>query len=149
MFLVKRITAIPSAGQTLLEVQVRSSFPIPERLLPGPTILAKPTQVQLRQKVSFWDDLSVLERRTRERAIMDKAIAAEEYEKAHRMTRPLRSTGRALRGFFNGMKRLFAHNWYANLVVDGFRYKLDIAECMLLDQGRALEKMVAIRGAPE
>ena len=146
--LIKSITTVPTSRLVMLEVKFQQSWPLPELFFPGKTMLLRPGQISLRQRISDRHGeghLSVAERKLRERQLEEKLKAEVEYEKTHLLSRPFRMTSRAFFAFFINIARLFSRNGFVDVEIDGWRYRLDVMGGLALDEGRALEKLVNVK----
>ncbi|KAI0014077.1 hypothetical protein F4779DRAFT_205764 [Xylariaceae sp. FL0662B] len=126
-----------------LEIAVRRNIPIPG--LPYKHIQVDPSAVAM--KVPLYHPGPVYT--ASEKARMKQEEEADrkrqrEYEMTHIMSAPFRHFGSAMSTLFTGIRQGLTGEGFAPIVVDGVRYKLDITDGYVLEEGRALDKVVRI-----
>ncbi|MBE3050081.1 hypothetical protein IMZ48_47790 [Candidatus Bathyarchaeota archaeon] len=151
--IVKTVRALPEmkggAGMTPrlnLEVTVKSTLPFVK-----PAVLVVPCgDVALKSRIvapmEFMSPLEKVERKKEE------AVAKEnkrKYEMAHLFTAPFRHAGRGARSAIRGTTQLFTGGGFGSLNVDGKSYRLDVTNAWMLDEGRALDRLVRVVGIDE
>ncbi len=89
--------------------------------------------------------LSMKEQVKAARAELERREAAQKHQMDHIMTAPFRDAGRGLSGAWMGIRRALTKEGFAPLKVKNKSYKLDLTGCWALDNGRSLDRLVAVR----
>lgn len=160
--LIKSITAIPknvvltlgtaAKGATVpelqLEVELRKMFPVP--FFPARKIYIKPqelvTPMSLSPRVTPGSSRRITEseRRMRRLGIEAEKKRQLEYDRNHLLTSPFRHASRAFLSLFVNTKRALVRDGFLKVNVKGQKYKLDVTGGWVLDNGRALDKLVRV-----
>lgn len=127
-------------------------FPVP--FFPARKILVSPQEVKLPTTFSGVDNtkMSAAELRAmriaEERAEEQVKREAEEYWKNHIWSRPFQRPFRLMRKgaaeLFRALRQSWTQEGFKYLGVKGQNYKLDISRGWVLDDGRALERLVTV-----
>ncbi|KAI6090407.1 hypothetical protein F4821DRAFT_30178 [Hypoxylon rubiginosum] len=75
--------------------------------------------------------------------------AEREYEMNHLMTAPFRHAGQAVSKVFSSLRRGLTGEGFAPIIIGGVKYKLDITSAYVLEEGRALDRIVKIEEDPD
>ncbi|KAJ2899011.1 hypothetical protein MKZ38_003525 [Zalerion maritima] len=78
-----------------------------------------------------------------ERKLKEKTEKEIKYDKENLMTAPFRQTGRAFRELFRGTKRMMTREGFADVWVNGKLYKLDYLGGWALEDGKAVDRLLA------
>lgn len=130
-----------------LEIEVRRNLPFPG--LPLRRFEVDPDNVIM--KAPMYNRKSAPS--DYEKMLMKQEEAARrrkerEYEMSHLMTAPFRHTGRAFKMFFANFRRGLTGEGFAPVLINGVKYKLDITSAYVLEEGRALDRIVRIEEDP-
>lgn len=146
--IVKSIRAIPAEpasqlARVNLEVAVKSTLPLVK-----PRVMVMPVaDVALKSRiVAPAEFLTRAEESDRRK---EEARAKEEkrkYEMAHLFSAPFRHAARGARSAFRGAAQLFTGSGFGTLKVGGSTYRLDVTNAWMLDEGRALDRLVKVVG---
>ncbi|KAH8880707.1 hypothetical protein GQ53DRAFT_736406 [Thozetella sp. PMI_491] len=132
-----------------LEVSVRRVIPFmsPKRIVALPQEVRMPFRMQsLFQGLYHGDSpLSRKEQVKMARAELERQEAARKHTMDNIMTAPFRDASRGVRGAWQGIQRSLTGEGFAKIKVKNEQYKLDIYGCWALDNGRALDRLVAVR----
>ncbi|KAI1807888.1 hypothetical protein F4811DRAFT_503562 [Daldinia bambusicola] len=126
-----------------LEIEARRSMPFPG--LPLRRIQADPSDVVM--KAPLYNRKAPLSEY--EKVLLKKQEEARrkqerEYEMNHLMTAPFRHARQAFGLLFKNFRRGLTGEGFAPIYVNGVRYKLDITSAYVLEEGRALDRIVKI-----
>ncbi len=136
-----------SAAKTPLYIEVAVRRVVP--FMAPKKILALPEEVKMpfRMNSIFQgaSPLSVKDQIKAARAELERREAARQHQMDHIMTAPFRDAGRGLSGAWMGIRRALTKEGFASLKVKKTSYKLDISNCWALDNGRSLDRLVAVR----
>ena len=140
--------AAPSP-RVLLEIKARRMAPFP--FLPLKRLRVEPGSVSM--KARLYNPPRTREPTPAEAAARREAEAARreaerQYERDHIMTAPFRHGAWAAGTVMSGIRRGLTGEGFAPLIVDGAHYKLDITNAYVLDEGRALDRVVRIDEDP-
>ena len=89
--------------------------------------------------------MSLAERVRVERAEREARIAARKHTMDHILTAPFRDAGRAFGAAWRGIKRSFNREGFASIRLGKQNYKLDVTGGWALDNGRAMDRLLAVR----
>lgn len=139
--LKKTKTKVASESNLLVEVGIRRPI-----FGFGPRkVYVAPREIVMRKKLS-----APLMTYTRgeleemERKLKQKTEEEIRYDKAHLMTAPFRQTGRAFRELFYATRRIMSKEGLANIKVGKRMYHIDVSGGWALEDGRAIDRLVAI-----
>ncbi|KAI0834953.1 hypothetical protein F5Y06DRAFT_277617 [Hypoxylon sp. FL0890] len=126
-----------------LEIEARRNLPFPG--LPLRRFEADPNNVFLKvpmynRKAAPSDYEKMLMKREEEA----RRKKEREYEMNHLMTAPFRHAMQAFGLLFKSFRRGLTGEGFAPITIDGVKYKLDITSAYVLEQGRALDRLVRI-----
>ena len=155
--IIKTIRALPTTAQQIAAATgPRSSVPplnleiTVKRLLPlmRPKTLVVPyTETSmLARVVAPAEHLTPVERIEKKRAEELEAEQKRKYELAHIWSAPFRHLGRGVRSAWRGLKQSLTGSGFATLKIQGDEYKLDISNAWMLDDGKALERLIRVVG---
>ncbi|KAI1414669.1 hypothetical protein F5Y13DRAFT_13473 [Hypoxylon sp. FL1857] len=130
-----------------LEIEARRNLPFPG--LPLRRFQVDPNDVVLKapmhnRKAALSDYEKMLMKQEEEA----RRIKEREYEMTHLMTAPFRHAGQAFGLLFKNFRRGLTGEGFAPVIIDGVRYKLDITSAYVLEEGRALDRIVRIEEDP-
>lgn len=160
--LIKSITAVPknvvltlgtaAKGATVpelqLEVELRKMFPIP--FFPARKIYIKPHELVIPMSLSprvitgAPGRVTASEERMRRLGTEAEQKKQAEYDRNYLLTSPFRHAGKAFMSLFVNTKRALVRDGFLKVNVKGQKYKLDITGGWVLDNGRALDKLVRV-----
>ncbi|KAK4157992.1 hypothetical protein C8A00DRAFT_11176 [Chaetomidium leptoderma] len=89
--------------------------------------------------------MGMAERVRAERAARDAKIAERKYTMDHIMTAPFRDASKAFGTAFSGIRRSFNREGFAKIQLGKQEYKLDVTGGWALDDGRAMDRLLAVR----
>ncbi|KAI1134177.1 hypothetical protein F5Y05DRAFT_399480 [Hypoxylon sp. FL0543] len=136
-----------SAVPVRLEIEARRNLPFPG--LPLRRFQADPDNVVLkapmytRKTAPTTYEMLLMKKEEEERRRKER-----EYELSHLMTAPFRHAKQALGIMFATFRRGLTGEGFAPIVIDDVNYKLDITSAYVLEEGRALDRIVRIEGDP-
>lgn len=146
--IVKTIRALPEAGSQVtprvnMEVTVKSMLPF----MRPKVIVAPCTKVALKSRIvaapEFLTPLEKVEKKKEEARAKE---AKRKYEMAHLFSAPFRHAWTGAKSAMRGMRQLFTGNGFGSLKVSGTSYRLDVTNAWMLDEGRALDRLVKVVG---
>ncbi|KAI5928581.1 hypothetical protein F4810DRAFT_11068 [Camillea tinctor] len=124
-----------------LEITARRHMPIPG--LPLNRIITEPHHVVMKARMynprPSEDAIKQAEREEKERR-----EAARRYELDHIMTAPFRHARWAFSTIFHSLRRGVTGEGFAPIWINGSRYKIPISDAYVMDNGRALDRIVRI-----
>ncbi|KAI1492160.1 hypothetical protein F5X96DRAFT_628002 [Biscogniauxia mediterranea] len=131
-----------SAAQPIqLEIMARSHIPLPG--LPFKRIVVEPHQVVMKARM-YNPKLSEHEMKQAEKEKEERRKAERQYDMDHLMTAPFRHAKWAISTIFHGLRRGLTGEGFAPIWVKGIRYKIPISDAYVMDNGRALDRIVRI-----
>lgn len=146
--IVKTIRALPERGSQVtprvnMEVTIKSTLPFAR-----PKVVVAPcTDVALKSRIvappEFMTPLEKAEKKKEEERAKE---AKRKYEMAHLFSAPFRHAWSGSKSAFRGMRQLFTGNGFGSLKVSGTNYRLDVSNAWMLDEGRALDRLVKVVG---
>lgn len=150
--MVKHITAFPksvNAKPTLdIKIEIKRTFPLPFRqpriitVAPHEIIIPTPVFRPINSRLTQ----SELRRQRAEEALRHQQEL--EYERSHVMSAGLRHMGRALSkactSIFRAVQRSFTRENFLEMRIRGKIYKLDLDGGWLLDNGKAIDRLVTL-----
>ncbi|KAK4186528.1 hypothetical protein QBC35DRAFT_500923 [Podospora australis] len=162
--IVRSITAVPAAsiaklakssGASPIYIEVTSQRMAP--FLPPKKKLYLPDEVQLpfRMLGIFGTAGGINEPRKERLSLVEQVRAARkeiedkkkerEYTMNHLMTAPFRDAKKAFGGMWSGIKRSFSREGFAKIKLGEQEFKLDVMGGWALDDGRAMDRLLAVR----
>ncbi|KAI2623828.1 hypothetical protein GGS26DRAFT_210493 [Hypomontagnella submonticulosa] len=140
-------TASSAALPVVLEIEARRSLPFPG--MPLRRFQVDPNDVVM--KVPMYNRKAAPS--DYEKMMMKQQDEAQrkkerEYEMNHLMTAPFRHAGQAIALLFSSFRRGITGEGFAPVTINGAKYKLDITSAYMLEEGRALDRIVRIAGDP-
>lgn len=149
--IVRTIRALPEAGSHVtprvnMEVTVKSTLPFAR-----PKVLVVPcTDVALKSRiVADPEFMTPLEKVQKKKEEAREKEARRKYEMAHLFSAPFRHAWKGSKSAVRGMRQLFTGNGFGSLKVGGENYRLDVTNAWMLDEGRALDRLVKVVGIDE
>ncbi|KAL2111935.1 hypothetical protein VUR80DRAFT_9047 [Thermomyces stellatus] len=149
--IVKTIRALPEAGSQVaprvnMEVTVKSTLPFVR-----PKVIVAPcTDVAMKSRiVADPEFLTPLEKVEKKKEEAREREARRKYEMAHLFSAPFRHAWRGAKSAARGMRQLFTGSGFGTLKVNGASYRLDVTNAWMLDDGRALDRLVKVVGIDE
>lgn len=146
--IVKSIRAIPAEpasqlARVNLEVAVKSTLPLVK-----PRLMVVPVaDVALKSRiVAPAEFLTRTEEAERKREEARRKEEKRKYEMAHLFSAPFRHAARGARSAFRGAAQLFTGTGFGTLKVGGSTYRLDVTNAWMLDEGKALDRLVKVVG---
>ena len=141
--------ASPAAPRVLLEIKARRMSPFP--FLPLKRLRVDPGAVLMKARLYNPPPRAptAAELAAQREADEARRAAERQYELDHIMTAPFRHGAWAAGTILSGIRRGLTGEGFAPLIVNGHRYKLDITKAYVLDDGRALDRIVRIDEDPE
>lgn len=146
--IVKTIRAIPEASGAAtarlnLEVTVKSTLPFVK-----PRVMTVPCEkVAMKSRIvapaEFMTPLEKVEKKKEEAAAKE---ARRKYEMAHLFSAPFRHAWRGAGSALRGMRQLFTGSGFGTLKVGDASYRLDVTNAWMLDEGKALDRLVKVVG---
>lgn len=151
--IVKTVRALPrsatqagAAPRVDMEVTVKSTLP----LVRPRVVVAPVADVALKSRIvapaEFMTPLEKVERKKEEARAKE---ATRRYEMAHLFSAPFRHAWRGAKSAVGGVRQLFTGSGFGTLKVDGKEYRLDITNAWMLEEGRALDRLVRVVGVDE
>lgn len=141
--IVRQIRVLPLApgsnGKIQLEVVSRRLSPIPG--LPYRRQVVDPSEVVLRMRM-FTPKPTAASLRADELEWARRRQEQARYDEEHRMTIPFRDAKAATETVFTSLRRGLTGEGFAVIDVKGQRYKLDIQNAWVFEDGRALDRIV-------
>ncbi|EGS20668.1 uncharacterized protein CTHT_0025040 [Thermochaetoides thermophila DSM 1495] len=150
-------TTSPQEGakKVLVEVATRGMIPF----WPAKKRLYLPEEIQLPMRMNSVygsgaiggagpqnnEYLSLAERVRRERALREAREAERKYNMDHILTAPFRDARKVFRGMFKGIRRSFDREGFVKIKLGDEKYKLDVTGGWALDEGRAMDRLLAVR----
>lgn len=133
---VTNVAAVPR-----IEITVNRMMPF----LPPKVVTTKLDNVALKSRFSLPDEY-VPELRRLEKQRQEEAARAKlrKFDMQHLLTMPFRRIGRAVSGFFGGVRAAWTDMGYGGIRVDGKHYKVDVTRGFAHDGFKTLEKLVAV-----
>ncbi|OTB20585.1 hypothetical protein K445DRAFT_313059 [Daldinia sp. EC12] len=129
-----------------LEIEARRSVPFPG--LPLRRIQADPSDVVMKAPLyNRKTPPSEYEKMLLKKQEEAKRKQEREYEMNHLMTAPFRHAKQAFGTLFKNFRRGLTGEGFAPIIVNGVKYKLDITSAYVLEDGRALDRIVKIEKA--
>ncbi|KAL2144589.1 hypothetical protein VTI28DRAFT_8908 [Corynascus sepedonium] len=89
--------------------------------------------------------MSLAERVRAERAAREAKEAERKYTMDHLLTAPFRDARKAFGTAWSGIKRSFSRDGFAKIQLGKQEYKMDVTGGWALDDGRAMDRLLAIR----
>ncbi|OTA61925.1 hypothetical protein K449DRAFT_434253 [Hypoxylon sp. EC38] len=130
-----------------LEIEARRSLPIPG--LPLRRFEVDPNNVIMKapmyNRKAAPSDYEKMLMKQEEAARRQKE---RDYEMSHLLTAPFRHAARAFGIFFANFRRGLTGEGFAPVIINGVKYKLDITSAYVLEEGRALDRIVRIEEDP-
>ncbi|KAI8966834.1 hypothetical protein F5Y11DRAFT_5557 [Daldinia sp. FL1419] len=126
-----------------LEIEVRRSVPIPG--LPLRRIQVDPNDVVMKAPLyNRKAPMSEYEKMLQKKQEELRRKQEREYEMNHLMTAPFRHGKQVFGQLFRSFRRGLTGEGFAPIIVNGVKYKLDITAAYVLEEGRALDRIVKI-----
>lgn len=126
-----------------LEVTMRRLSPLPG--LPLRRVQVEPHEIVMKSRLYQPKAEPTAIERVRMGAEWEKRRQAQrEYDDKHRMTLPFRDLGWALGQVFTSLRRGLTGEGFAEIEVQGKKYKIDQSNAYVLEDGRALDRLVKI-----
>ncbi|SPO01126.1 uncharacterized protein DNG_03873 [Cephalotrichum gorgonifer] len=154
--IVNTIRALPTRGGAAaqssarprldLEVTVKSTVPF----MPPRKMVVPYTDVAMKSRIvvpaEYLRPSEQLDRkREGERAREEK----RKYEMTHLLTAPFRHAFQGAKSAMGGIRQLFTGSGFGTLKVGETSYKLDVTNAWMLDDGRALDRLVKVVGVDD
>ncbi|KAI0603447.1 hypothetical protein F4775DRAFT_533758 [Biscogniauxia sp. FL1348] len=131
-----------SAAQPIqLEIMARSHIPVPG--LPLKRIVVEPRQVVMKARM-YNPKLSEHEIEQAKKEEEERRKAERQYDMDHLMTAPFRHAKWAISTIFHSLRRGLTGEGFAPIWIQGTRYKIPISDAYVMDNGRALDRIVRI-----
>ncbi|TVY80718.1 hypothetical protein LSUE1_G005760 [Lachnellula suecica] len=156
--LIKSITAVPksvvmslgtaakggaSVPELQLEVELRKMFPVP--FFPPRKLYIEPHQLELPTALAApAPTRAAISLREMEQAEKQREEELE-YRRNHILSMPFRDANKAFYSLFANTRRAFVREGFMKVAVKGKIYKLDVTGGWALDEGRGLDKLVAVK----
>jgi hypothetical protein len=144
--LVKAITAIPAPqlapgrpGPLKVEVELRRMLPLP--FLPPRRIIATPDEIIFNHRLTA-PRMSAAEKRVAE---MEEYRAKKINSEKSILTLPFRQLSVLFYNIFKNATRVWSREGFLELGIRGRIYKLDVTGGWVLDEGRALDRLIRAR----
>ncbi|KAK3185471.1 hypothetical protein K4F52_005781 [Lecanicillium sp. MT-2017a] len=124
-----------------IEITVNRMMPF----LPPKVVTTNLDNVALKSRFSLPDEY-VPELRRLEMQRQEEAARSElrKFDMQHLLTMPFRRLGRAVSGFFGGVRAAWTDMGYGVIRVDGKHYKVDVTKGFAHDGFKTLERLVAV-----
>ncbi|KAI0480402.1 hypothetical protein GGR56DRAFT_626037 [Xylariaceae sp. FL0804] len=130
-----------------LEIRVRRAWPIPG--LPPKTLIVAPHEVVMKARMYNREPwVSPKEKMLQRQKEEERRKAERQHTMDHLMTSPFRDFYKVWRRFFNAFKNGMTGEGAAPIYIKDTKYKLDITDGYVLDEGQALDRIVRIEEDP-
>ncbi|KAI0383095.1 hypothetical protein F5Y04DRAFT_39297 [Hypomontagnella monticulosa] len=137
----------PATLPVRLEIEARGNIPLPG--MPLKRFQVDPNDVVLKvpmyHRKAAPSDYEKMIMKQEEEARRKKE---REYEMNHLMTAPFRHAGQVIGLIFRSIRRGITGEGFAPITIKDVNYKLDITSAYVLEEGRALDRIVRIAGDP-
>jgi hypothetical protein len=154
---INTATASKSASygppKVYVEVLARGSIPIPG--LPLKRLVVEPQELTMVSRMynAPPQPTTELERYRMRQEWAERKKSQKEYDDNHRMTIPFRDAKWALSSIasgirLNSIRKGLTGEGFAPVEVQGAKYKIDVTKGYVLDEGRALDRVVKIKPQP-
>jgi hypothetical protein len=131
-----------------LEILARRVAPIPG--LPLKRMVVNPQDIVMKARMyNPAPTPTEIEKLRVNRQWADRKKAQKEYDDLHRMTVPFRDAKWAFSTIMRSIRRGLTGEGFAPIEIEGKRLKLDITNGFVLDDGRALDRIVKIEVDPK
>ncbi|KAI0180468.1 hypothetical protein GGR52DRAFT_531476 [Hypoxylon sp. FL1284] len=147
----REVKALGSAGRPVsplakpvrLEIEARRNVPLP--FVPLLRIQADPSEVVM--KVPMFNPRvapTEEEKMFMEQEEKARRKAARQYDMDHLMTAPFRHAGQTFSQVLSALRRGLTGEGFAPVEIAGSKYKLDITSAYVLEEGRAMDRILKI-----
>ncbi|KAH8673901.1 hypothetical protein BX600DRAFT_456485 [Xylariales sp. PMI_506] len=131
-----------------LEIMVRRLTPIPG--FPLKRMVVEPNQIVMSARLhNPVRPPTELEKLRMNQDWTARKKAQKEYDDEHRMTIPFRDAKWAFSTIFTNIRRGLTGEGFAPVQIQGKKYKLDITNAYVFEEGRALDRLVKIEEDPK
>ncbi|PKS10254.1 hypothetical protein jhhlp_002004 [Lomentospora prolificans] len=155
--IIKTIRALPTAQQVAagatgpraavpplnLEITVKRMLPL---MKPRVLVMPYTDATMVARIVAPAEYLTPIERVEKKRAEERERAEKRKYELSHIWSAPFRHLGRGTRSAWAGLKQSLTGSGFATLKANGDEFRLDISNAWMLDEGKALERLVRVVG---
>ncbi|ETS85786.1 hypothetical protein PFICI_03811 [Pestalotiopsis fici W106-1] len=145
----EKTAAAPKAGgysapaKIQIEVLSRKLSPIPG--MPLKRTVVNPQDIVLKAKMYNPKPFGAPADSVMAREWAERTMARADYDKQHPATAGFRSVGWAFAGFFHSIRRGLTGEGFAPIEVNGQRLRLDISEGFVLDDGKAMDRILTVK----
>lgn len=158
--IIKTIRALPTAIQPLtagsagprtaippltLEVTVKRMLPLPF-MKPRVMVLPHTDASMVARIVAPAEYLTPIDRIEKKRAEEREREEKRKYELSHLWSAPFRHLARGTMTAWSGLKQSLTGSGFATVKINGEEFRLDISNAWMLDEGKALERLVRVVG---